>query len=163
MSIFNKIVLRTQCGCFINLDMDATRYTATARNEIAAFQVLPLLRAALFGADLGGSTLRYAKLIQFAECIVFEGADFLMGKVDGFMVMARYEALCAEGFADMANLAGRLATLIAAAVRRDRSQALITAKSFNGNTRCLKAARFILDRITFGPARTNVVPMRRAA
>lgn len=91
--------------------------------NLVAYRILPILRRVLFNRNLRVSPLSYQHLLRFAEQVATEGALFLLGQNDGRMVMTRYEALVSNGFADLAQVADLLATLMAATVSNDRHQA----------------------------------------
>lgn len=139
--------------------MNAAHITNRIANA-EAFRALEILRKALYNKNFKVSPLCYQKVLSFAQQIVGEGALFLLGMNSGEMVMNRYRALSTLGFADIAEIAGTLATLIAATIKRDRAQAFVSARSFNGKPAQVRIVRLMIEELA---APANVIPFRRAA
>lgn len=134
--------------------------------NLIAYRIMPVLRLVLFDRNLRVSPLSYQNLLRFAEQVATEGALFLLGHNNGQMAMIRYEALVSNGFAELAQVADLLATLMAATVSNDRRQAAksggeLAKRDEHTQHNAQEICRALIP--VRGPVMGKVLPLRRVA
>ncbi len=123
-----------------------------------------ILRTALRGERPLGCI--YAKVVEWAKQLVIDGAWFLYtgDDVEGRAAMNRIDSLTHAGVQRLAELCGKLATLIAASKLRDERQGHVSGRALIAAHNVERKALIPVWRIAAPRLLpSNVIPLRRAA
>jgi hypothetical protein len=91
-------------------------------------RVSAILESVLRGRNLGST---FGKTLDMAKQLVIHGAWFLISgdSLDGQVAMNRIDSVLAANLADVSDLCGMLATLIAAGTRRNFVQGRVSGRA----------------------------------